>query len=167
MRKIVQFSLPLVLSVLWIGLISGGNDSALEAQMSTLKQECREMIKGTRYEGSRITYYTVGSSKQVKNLEVYTFLLDEYKFALSTKKCSVPVTIRIYDASPDVTEKVLIKEYKKVQGKNLKFSTSELNDLYQAKNPDADRLRNIHIEYSISSGKASKEGIVLVYGIEP
>lgn len=167
MRKTVKFSLPFVLSILWIGLISGGNDSALEAQMSTLKQECRDMIKGTRYEGSRITYYTVGSSKQVKNLEVYTFLLDEYKFALSTKKCSVPVTIRIYDASADVKEKVLIKEFKKVQGKNLKFSTSELNDLYQAKNPDADRLRNIHIEYSISSGKASKEGIVLVYGIEP
>lgn len=167
MMKLLKLSLPLAIGFLWIGLVSGGGESELEAQMSTLKQECKEMIKGTRYEGSKITYYTVRSSKQMKNIEVYTFLLDEYKFAISAKKCSVPLTIKIYDAAPDVKERVLIKEFKKTQGKNVKFSTSELNDLYQAKNPDADRLRNIHIEYAISSGKAANEGIVLVYGIEP
>ena len=61
----------------------------------------------------------------------------------------------------------LIKEFKKAQGQNLKFTTAELNNAYVAKVPDADRLRNIHLEYSIGSGKSGKEGIVLVYGIEP
>jgi hypothetical protein len=167
MIKLVKFTLPLIVGMLWIGLVSGGNDNVLEAQMSTLKQECKELIKGTRYEGSKITYFTLGSSKQVKSIEVYTFLLDEYKFAISAKKCSASLTVRIYDAPADNSERVLIKEFKKTQGKNLKFSTTELNDAYVAKIPDADRLRNIHIEYAIGSGKASKEGIVLVYGIEP
>lgn len=167
MMKLLKLSLPLAIGFLWMGLVSGGSEGELEAQMSTLKQECKEMIKGTRYEGSKITYYSVRSAKQIKNIEVYTFLLDEYKFAISAKKCSVPLTVKIYDAAPDVKERVLIKEFKKAQGKNLKFSTSELNGLYQAKNPDVDRLRNIHIEYAISSGKVANEGIVLVYGIEP
>jgi len=167
MIKLIKFTLPFVVCLLWIGLVSGGNDNVLEAQMSTLKQECKEMIKGTRYEGSKITYYTLGSSKQMKNIEVYTFLLDEYKFAVSAKKCTASLTVRIYDAPSDNKERVLIKEFKKAQGTNMKFSTSELNDLYEAKNPDADRLRNIHIEYTIGSGKGNKEGIVLVYGIEP
>lgn len=167
MIKLFKFSLPLFCCLAWIGLVSGGNDSELEAQMSTLKQECKEMIKGTRYEGSKITYYSLSSSKQVKNLEVYTFLLDEYKFAISTKKCSTSLTVRIYDAPADNKERILIKEFKKAQGKNLKFSTTELNDAYVAKVPDADRLRNIHLEYRIGSGKPAKEGIVLVYGIEP
>lgn len=165
--KTFKLILPLAICFLWIGLVSGGNDNILEAQMSTLKQECKELIKGTRYEGSKITYYSLGSSKQVKNIEVYTFLLDEYRFAISTKKCSAALTVRIYDAPADNKERVLIKEFKKAQGKNLKFTTAELNDAYVAKIPDADRLRNIHIEYSIGSGKPAKEGIVLVYGIEP
>lgn len=167
MTKLFKFALPLVVCMLWIGLVSGGNDNVLEAQMSTLKQECKEMIKGTRYEGSKITYFTAGASKQVKHIEVYTFLLDEYKFAISAKKCAAALTVKIYDASADNKDRVMIKEFKKVQGKNLKFSTTELNDAYVAKVPDADRLRNIHIEYSIGSGKGTKEGIVLVYGIEP
>lgn len=167
MIKLFKLSLPFAICLLWIGLVSGGNDSVLEAQMSTLKQECKEMIKGTRYEGSKITYFALGSSKQVKHIEVYTFLLDEYKFAISAKKCTAPLTVKIYDAPADNKERVLIKEFKKAQGKNLKFSTTELNDAYVAKIPDADRLRNIHIEYTIGSGKGSKEGIVLVYGVEP
>lgn len=166
MIKLFKNTLPLFICLLWIPLVSGDDDSALEAQMSTLKQECKELIKGTRYEGSKITYYTLGS-KQVKNIEVYTFLLDEYRFAISAKKCSVSLNIKIYDAGSDNKDRLLIKEFKKVQGKNVKFGTKELNDLYVAKNPDADRLRNIHIEYSIGSGKPAKEGIVLVYGIEP
>ena len=62
MTKLFKFTFPLVASLVWIGLVSGGNDNVLEAQMSTLKQECKEMIKGTRYEGSKITYFTAGSS---------------------------------------------------------------------------------------------------------
>jgi hypothetical protein len=165
--KLIKKTLTLLLCLLWIPLVSGDNESALEAQMSTLKQECKEMIKGTRYEGSKITYYSLNSSKQIKNIEVYTFLLDEYKFAISAKKCSSSLTVKIYDAAPGTKDRTMIKEFKKIQGKNFKFSTSELNDLYQAINPDADRLRNIHIEYTIGSGKVAKEGIVLVYGIEP
>ncbi|WP_300660569.1 hypothetical protein [Fluviicola sp.] len=164
MKKLTAFYLPLIVCFFWISLVSGGNDSALEAQMNTLKQECKELITGTRYEGSKITYYHVGASKQTKNIEVFMFLSNEYQFAVSAKKCSVPVSIKIYDAPTEVKGRTLIEEFKKVQGKNWKFSSNDLNEKYLKKKPGSDRLKNIHIEYSIASGKESKEGIVLVYG---
>ena len=126
MIKLFKLSLPFAICLLWIGLVSGGNDSVLEAQMSTLKQECKEMIKGTRYEGSKITYFALGSSKQVKHIEVYTFLLDEYKFAISAKKCTASLTVKIYDAPADNKERVLIKEFKKAQGKNPGLSLKSM-----------------------------------------
>jgi hypothetical protein len=68
-------------------------DGAFDAQINTLKQECKDMIKGTRYEGSKITYYNAGS-KQTKTVEMFMFLTNEYRFAISGKKCSVPLTVR-------------------------------------------------------------------------
>lgn len=138
-------------------------DGAFDAQINTLKQECKELIKATRYEGSKVTYYNAGT-KQTKSLELFMFLPNEYQFAVSTKKCAVPVTLRIYDAAADVEERTMIKEYKNVQGKNFVFSTTELNKIYRKKVPEVERLKNLHIEYVIGSGKTTKEAIVLVMG---
>jgi hypothetical protein len=138
-------------------------DGAFDAQINTLKQECKDLIKATRYEGSKVTYYNAGS-KQTKSVELFMFLPNEYQFAVSTKKCSAPVTLRLYDAASDVEERTMIKEYKNVQGKNFVFNTTELNKIYRKKVPEVERLKNLHIEYVIGSGKTNKEAIVLVMG---
>jgi len=138
-------------------------DGALEAQVNTMKQECKEMIKDCRYEGSKVTYYIPGS-KQTKSIELFLFLAKDYQFAVSAKKSTAPVTIKIYDAASDVADRHMIKEFKNVQGKNTLINSSELNKLYRKKMPEVERLKNVHIEYSIGSGKGSKEAIVLVYG---
>ena len=139
-------------------------DGAFDAQINTLKQECKDLIKATRYEGSKTTYYNVSGSKQTKSVELFMFLPNEYQFAISTKKCSVPLTIRLYDAAADVEERTMIKEFKNVQGKNFTFSTVQLNDIYRKKVPEVERLKNLHVEYSIGTGKTTKEAIVLVMG---
>jgi hypothetical protein len=141
-------------------------DGAFDAQINTLKQECKDMIKSARYEGAKVTYYNAGS-KQTKTVEVFMFLTNEYQFAVSAKKCSVPLTIRLYDAAADVEERNLIKEYKAMQGKSFMFTTTELNKLYRKKVPEVERLKNLHIEYVIGSGKSGKEAIVMVMGHKP
>ncbi|ASS49337.1 MAG: hypothetical protein A3D31_03565 [Candidatus Fluviicola riflensis] len=138
-------------------------DGAFDAQINTLKQECKELIKATRYEGSKITYYN-GGSKQTKSVELFMFLPNEYQFAVSTKKCKSSVTLRLYDAASDVKDRTMVKEYKNTQGKNFVFNTTELNKIYRKKVPAAERLKNLHIEYVIGSGKSGKEAIVLVMG---
>ena len=76
------------------------------------------------------------------------------------------MTIKLYDAAADMKKRVLIKEYKNVQGTNFKISSNDLNEIYRKKVPEIDRLKNVHIDYVIGSSKsaASKEAIVLVYG---
>jgi hypothetical protein len=147
-------------------LISGAdpNDGAFDAQINTLKAECKEMLQGARYEGAKVTYYTPSGSKQMKNIELFMFLSNEYVFAVSGKKCSVPFTVRLYDAAPDVEERTLIREFKGQQGKNFSFSSAELNRIYRKKVPEVERLKNLHVEYSLGSGNNQKEAVVLVFG---
>jgi hypothetical protein len=164
-------------NVLFLGLIgfcglilsvasSAPNDGAFDAQVNTMKQECKDMISSCRYEGSKITYYVAGSSKQTKNVELFLFLAKEYQIAISAKKSAASVTVKFYDAAPDVKERKLIKEYKAVNGKAFMVSSDELNKLYRKKAPEVERLKNIHVEYSIGTGKNVKEAAVLVYGFK-
>lgn len=157
--------IPVFILLLSVALLSGTpGDGAFEAQVNTLKSECKAQLKGARYEGSKITYYVPSKSKQTKNVEVYMLLTGQYVYALSTKKCSVPLTIRLYDAAASVEERVMLKEYKNQQGKTFTFNSEELNKLYRKKKPEVERLKNLHIEYSIGSGTGTKEALVLVIG---
>jgi hypothetical protein len=163
MKKL--FFLALGIMVLTSAVLQG--DGAFDAQVNTLKQECKDMIKDTRYEGSKVTYYNAGNNKQTKTVEMFMFLPNEYQYAISAKKCSVSLTVRLYDAAADVEERTMIKEFKGVQGKNFSFTTTELNKIYRKKVPEVERLKNLHIEYAIGSGKGGREAIVMVMGHKP
>ena len=158
---------PVFILLLSVALLSGTTsqgDGAFDAQINTLKSECKALLKGARYEGSKITYYVPSKSKQTKTVEVYMLVTGQYVYALSTKKCSLPLTVKLYDAAASVEERVMLKEYKNCQGKNFTFNSNELNKLYRKKKPEVERLKNLHIEYSIGSGSGSKEALVLVMG---
>lgn len=161
------------LAILFAGflLLTGAaqqpGDGAFDAQVNTIKQECKDLIKGTRYEGTKVTYYNAGKSRQTKKVEVFLLLSNEYQFAVSAKKCTVPLTVRIYDAPEDAKDRHLVMEYKGIKGKNFTFSSSELNTAWRKQVKGADRLKNLHIEYALGSGKNNKEAIVMVMGHKP
>lgn len=140
------------------------DNGAFEAQVNTMKQECKDQIKDSRYEGSKVTYYVPGAKKQTKNVELFLFVAKDYQIAVNAKKSSTPVTVKIYDAASDVPERVMIKEIKAVNGKLTVINSAELNKLYKKKMPEVERLKNIHLEYNIGTGKGNKEAVVLVYG---
>ena len=162
--KTLKVNLILSLGLFLLMSITAGNgDGAFDAAVNTLKQDCKDLIEGTRYEGSKITYFN-GGTKQTKSVELFMFLPNEYKIAIGCKKAVSSVTVRIYDAPADVSDRTLVKEYKKMQGKNFTISTIDLNTAYRKKVPEVEHLKNVHIEYSIGAGKSGKEAIVLVYG---
>lgn len=167
MKYLKKFGFAAIALVILTSTVLQQNDGAFDAQINTLKQECKDMIKGTRYEGAKVTYYNAGSSKQTKSVELFMFLNNEYQIAIGAKKCTVSLTVRMYDAAEDVEERTLITEYKNVQGKNFTVNTTELNELYRKKVPEVERLKNLHVEYVLGSGKTNKEAIVLVMGYKP
>jgi len=153
--KTLKINLILTLGLfLLLSVTTVQGDGAFDAAVNTLKQDCKDLIKGTLN----------GGSKQTKSVELFMFLPNEYQIAIGCKKAVSPVTIRIYDAPADVSERTLVKEYKNMQGKNFTISTKDLNAAYRKKVPELERLKNVHIEYSIGAGKSGKEAIVLVYG---
>jgi len=153
-------------AILSIAPTTVSSDGAFDAQINTMKQECKDLISSCRYEGSKVTYYVAGSAKQSKNVELFLFLAKEYQFAISAKKSTAAVTVKFYDAASDVDQRILIKEVKSVQGKNIVISSEELNKTYRKKAPEVERLKNVHVEYSIGTGKNVKEAVVLVYGFK-
>jgi hypothetical protein len=144
-------------------LISAGLDGALEAKMNTIKEECRDAISDTRYEGSKLTYFSSGA-KQVKSVELFLFNNSVYIFAVSGKATMDGLTLKVYDAAADVKERKLIKEIKKLNGHTTTFSSTELNQAYAKQVKGVDRLKNVYLEYHIAAGKSGNQGIVLVYG---
>lgn len=161
--KIYKYIAICFLSVLSFSFVKTDAKSDLDAQLSVYKKECKELIKPARYEGSRTTYFTRRKKNQKKSVEVYLVLDSEYHFALSGKACVGNINLRIYDFS-DEDSRTLVYEQKAIQGKNVVFNSTDLNAIYRKKVPNADRLKNLVIEYEVAPGEEKLEGIVLVIG---
>lgn len=161
--KIFKYVAVCLLSVLIFGFIKLDSKSDLDAQLNIYKKECKELIKPARYEGSRTTYFTRKKKKQKKSVEVFLVMDSEYRFALSGKACAGNVNLRVYDFS-DESSSTLVYEQNGIQGKNVSFNSTDLNAVYRKKVPNADRLKNLVIEYEVASGEQKLEGIILVIG---
>lgn len=144
------------------------DDNSFEAQINAIKQDCKDKLDGARYEGSKVTYFVPGTQKQTKTVEVFFLLRGEYYVAISAKKASVPVNIRLFDAAEDVPERTLLKEYKNVGDQVILLKSEELNELYRSKVPEVERLKNLFVDYQIAAGKPPvKEAVVMVMGRKP
>jgi hypothetical protein len=137
--------------------------TSFDARINTYKYECKQLIKPARYEGARITYYAASNEKQIKNVEAYFLLDTEYKLAFSGKDCSTKLGIKIYD-SADENKRVLLKEIKNAHKKNTLVSSKELASNYSKKVSKNERLKVIHIEYTIAEKVTKNEAVVLVIG---
>lgn len=143
-------------------------DDTFEAQISAIKQDCKDNLDGARYEGSKITYFVPGTQRQTKTVEVFFLLRGEYYVAISAKKASVAVNIRLYDAAEDVPERTLLKEYKNVGDQVIVLKSEELNEIYRQKVPNVERIKNLFVDYQIAAGKPPvKEAVVMVMGRKP
>ncbi|TXI88095.1 MAG: hypothetical protein E6Q37_00760 [Crocinitomicaceae bacterium] len=161
--KIYKYIAIFLLSVVSFGFVKTDAKSDLDAQLALYKKECKDLIKPARYEGSRTTYFTRKKKTQKKSVEVYLVMDSEYHFALSGKACAGIINLRVFDFS-DEDSRTLVYEQKAIQGKNVVFNSSDLNATYRKKVPNADRLKNLVIEYEVAAGEDKLEGIILVIG---
>jgi hypothetical protein len=162
MKKIIYISSLLAFVGVLMSTVAIDARNPLDARLNTYKQECKDLIKPARFEGSRVTYYKLSKKVQYKNIEIFLIMDSEYLFAFSGKECSSKINVRFYDSMGE--DRVLIHEEKAIQGKNVVVNSKDLNTAYRKKVPSAERLKNIYIDYEIGTGKEKPEGIVLVIG---
>jgi hypothetical protein len=163
MKKILSTTVLLFLLFLVFSSNTFDSGNSTNARINTYKQECKELIKPARYDGARVTFYAASNEKQIKTVETFFVLDKEYKLAISGKESSVKVNVRIYN-STDENKRILLKEIKNFQGKNVIVSSKELVKVYNKKFGTAERLKTVYLEYEISEGVTKNEAIVFVLG---
>ena len=161
MKKLISYFGIVAFSILVMS-IARDPGSSYNARLNTYKYECKTLIKPARYEGSRITHYTASKKDQIKGIETYMVLDTEYKFAFSGKECSSRVIVRFYESK---NKKILLKEIKNIQNRNIAISSLSLLKTYHKKYPKSkNRLKNLFIEYTISPTEVNHEAVVFVMG---
>ena len=109
----------------------------------------------------------------MKEVEIYLFNETDYRFSFNGKSLPNDITVKIFDKDKSAEDRVLLKEFTGVQGKNLTIESSELNDAYLAKKNDKIRLKRVYVDYVIPSvpGAQNKQptmkergAIILVMG---
>ena len=117
--------------------------------IETQKVEAKDALKPYRYDGSKVTYFNFKTYKQTKEVEVYLFNNTDYRFSFNGKSLPNDITVQIYDEDQTLSNRILLKEFSGVQGKNVLVETSELNKVYESKKPNGGRLKRVFVSYAI------------------
>jgi len=113
------------------------------------KAEAKESIKPYLYDGYKTTYFNYKTYNQVKEVEIYLFNSTEYRLAFNGKACPNNISVKIYDQSKNVSDRILLKEISDVKGGNVIVQTKEMFEAYKSGGGNASRLKRVFVDYEI------------------
>lgn len=128
---------------------TAANLTEFKENIETQKVEAKDALKPYRYDGSKVTYFNFKTYKQTKEVEVYLFNNTDYRFSFNGKSLPNDINVQIYDEDQTLSNRILLKEFTGVQGKNVLVETSELNKVYESKKPNGGRLKRVFVSYAI------------------
>ena len=128
---------------------TASNLTEFKENIETQKVEAKDALKPFRYDGSKVTYFNFKTYKQTKEVEVYLFNNTEYRFSFNGKSLPNDINVQIYDEDVTITNRILLKEFTGIQGKNVLVETTELNKTYETKKPSGGRLKRVFVSYAI------------------
>jgi hypothetical protein len=157
-------SLSIFLTLTFLGFSQQEDVARLKEDVKTAKDELRNQLGNKKYDGSKTTYFEVGSKNDFKDVEVVLFLRDSYELFFSGKAAGAKVRMRIYDKASDKKDRVMLYEVKNIGGKIEKVSAKELNEVLNFHYPQAGALKSVFVEYEIMKGKPHRGAIVMALG---
>lgn len=128
---------------------TAANLTEFKENIASQKTEAKSALKPYRFDGSKITYFNFKTYKQTKEVEIYLFNNTNYKFSFNGKSLPNDVNVEVYDKDKTQANRMLLKSFNSVQGKNLVIESAELNDIYKSKNSSATRLKRVFVNYQI------------------
>ena len=130
-------------------------------------------MKPYRFDGSKVTYFNFKTYKQTKEVEIYLFNNTDYRFSFNGKSLPNDITVEIYDKDKTQSDRIKLKSFNGIQGKNMVIESSDLNDTYKEKKAGASRLKRVFVDYVIPAtpGSSNKKptmkdrgAVILVMG---
>lgn len=150
MKKILLSTIALAVIGFTVLAQSSDEIAAFRSAISVNKETAKNSIKGFKYDGSKITYFNFKNYEQVKEVEVYMFNTTEYKFSINTEAAAKGIKIEVYDKSKSDKDRNLLKSIDNAAGKQLDFSSNELNAAMKKAVPNAVRLKRVYVDFVIS-----------------
>ncbi len=123
---------------------TAANLTEFKENIETQKVEAKDALKPYRYDGSKVTYFNFKTYKQTKEVEVYLFNNTDYRFSFNGKSLPNDITVQIYDEDVTITDRIMLKEFSGVMGKNVVVETTDLQKAYDTKKPNGGRLIRIY-----------------------
>lgn len=130
---------------------TASNLTEFKENIASQKAEAKAQLKPYRFDGSKITYFNFKTYKQVKEVEIYLFNNTDYRFSFNGKSLPNDITIEIYDKEKTAADRILLKKFDGIQGKNILVESSELNSTYQGKTSSDLRLKRVFVDYVITA----------------
>lgn len=130
---------------------TASNLTEFKENIASQKAEAKAQLKPYRFDGSKITYFNFKTYKQVKEVEIYLFNNTDYRFSFNGKSLPNDITIEIYDKEKTAGDRILLKKFDGIQGKNMLVESSELNQTYQSKTSSDLRLKRVFVDYVITA----------------
>lgn len=130
---------------------TASNLTEFKENIASQKAEAKAQLKPYRFDGSKITYFNFKTYKQVKEVEIYLFNNTDYRFSFNGKSLPNDITVEIYDKEKTAGDRVLLKKFDGIQGKNLLVESSELNATYQSKTNSDLKLKRVFVNYIITA----------------
>lgn len=128
---------------------TASNLTEFKENISNQKAEAKGELKPYRYDGSKVTYFNFKTYKQTKEVEIYLFNNTDYRFSFNGKSLPNDITVQIWDKDKTMSDRVMLKEFDGIKGKNLLIESSDLNKIYKNKNSNASRLKRVFVDYVI------------------
>jgi hypothetical protein len=128
---------------------TAANLTEFKENIETQKVEAKDALKPYRYDGSKVTYFNFKTYKQTKEVEVYLFNNTDYRFSFNGKSLPNDITVQIYDEDVTITDRIMLKEFTGVMGKNVVIETTDLQKSYDTKKPNGGRLKRVFVSYAI------------------
>lgn len=129
---------------------TASNLTEFKENIASQKAEAKAQLTPYRFDGSKITYFNFKTYKQVKEVEIYLFNNTDYRFSFNGKSLPNDITIEIYDKDKTEGDRILLKKFTGIQGKNVLVESAELNETYRAEKNSNGRLKRVFVDYIIT-----------------
>jgi len=125
------------------------NLTEFKENIAAQKEEAKDALAPYRFDGSKVTYFNYKTYKQTKEVEIYLFNDTDYRFSFNGKSLPNDITVQVWDKDKTMADRVMLKEFNGLQGKNLVIESTELNKAYQVKKNETIRLKRVFVDYII------------------
>jgi hypothetical protein len=149
MRK--KITLLILLAIMLVGFINPGEKLSFKESIQLFKNEAENNLSPYKFDGTIVTYFYFKTYQQKKEVEIYFFNQTEYRLSFNGKCLPHDIEVNIYDKKRSENDRVLLKRFKNISGKNIIINSNEFYKNLTIEKRECNQFKRVYIDYDIPS----------------